>query len=469
MTHASDNPKHIPVSLTADTSRLSPGDRQALPHLIRAVEGINPIYLRQMNQDFKATGGIFDKSRGNNFYPSDLTRGEFDAYLERHPKQRERLLSPFTNVSKWGKGFRAIPYSEAYQKEITALVAHLETAAEFVEHDAFRQFLRGRIMAFLTDGYLRSDKEWVQCVGSPIELILGPFEIYEDSLYGIKRDFEGTLGIVLPNEQRMVEQYERLAIEFDAFLGGKYGYTPFYTTTRMTVIDEIVTSGGTLYGFMAMAANLPDDEEIRKTVGSKKTFMRNAIEAKFRIITAPIAERVMDCTLDPKTFFQFIVGHELSHGLRFRFAGTEFGPLASPLEEAKADVFGVLFMCFRADRRLITWEAAENAAIVCIADGLREIRFNLGEAHAVGSLIKYQWLHTMGVLSFEGTKIALQRNNLIEGFKTLGDELYKLTQSRSRVAAESFVERWGAVPDQLKSIVSSLEDLPVDIDPIFPV
>lgn len=470
MTHASGNPKHIPVYLQADISKLPHADQGALRHLVSAVRAINPIYLEQMKQNFAKTNDIFDPSRGNNFYPEAFTRKELDAYLEEHPYRREALMSPFTVVARYGDALMAIPYSEMYRKKIKEVARALEAAANLVTHETFRNFLHGRANAFRTDSYIESDREWVQCVGSPLELIIGPFETYEDSILGVKRDFEATLGVVLPDEQEKIERYQELALAFDDFLGKKYGYTPFYTTTRMTVIDEVVTGGSTLYGFIAMAANLPDDEEIRRTVGSKKTFMRNVIEAKFQILTSPIAQKVlMETALDPKTFLQFIIGHELSHGLRFRFEGVHFGPLASPLEEAKADVFGVLFLYFLAQRGIVAREIAENAAIICIADGLREIRFNLKEAHAVGSLIKYRWLKDKGAIRFDGEKIFADRSILFEAFSTLGDELYKLTQTRNPKMAESFLQEWGAYFNQLTTILRSIEDLPVDIDPIFSI
>ncbi len=51
---------------------------------------------------------------GAGFYPADLTREEFDAYLAANPEQREALTSPYTVVERRGDGFVAVPYSQAY-------------------------------------------------------------------------------------------------------------------------------------------------------------------------------------------------------------------------------------------------------------------------------------------------------------------------------------------------------------------
>lgn len=471
MTHASGNPnKHVPVRISADTSQLAEGDKAALPYLIAAVRGIGPIYLRQMNQNFAATGGIFDRSRGNNFYPAGLLREDILAYIDQHPDQRDALFNPFSVVERRGAALVAIPYAEFYREECEIVARNLEAAATLVTHSGFQNFLLGRARAFRTNSFHENDREWVQCTGTPIELIIGPFESYEDKILGIRRDFEGTLGIVPADEQRKIEQYQDFAIEFDVFLGRKYGYTPFYTPTRMTVVDVIITAGSGLYGFIAMADNLPDDEDIRRDVGSKKTFRRNMIEAKFDVMTAPIAQRTLGIQLDPEVFLQFIIGHELAHGLRFRFAGEQFGPLASPLEELKADVFGVLFLYFLAERGIVSREVAEESAMACIADSIREVRPDLEEAHAVGALIRFNWLRDADALRFEGERIALDRMRLFEAFGKLGNALlYALTQTHSPEAAAKFVGQWATVPEQLWSIVRSLEDLPIDIDPIFEV
>ncbi len=405
MTHASGNQKHVPVRLRVDTNHFSEGDKKALLDLMRAVQLIDPVWTEQMaHQDFAA--------------------------------------------------------------ELETVAVQLEAAAPFVTHSGFRNFLLGRAEAFRTNSYHASDIEWVQYRGAPFELIIGPFEP-SDKLGGAK-EFEGTLGIVLPDYQKRVRQYEKFAIEFEVELGRRYDFDPRYTSTPITAVDVIVLAGGAM-SFIAMASKLPNDEDIRARVGSKTTLFRNIIEAKFRKITFPIAQRVLGVELNPETFVQYVLGHELSHGFAFRFQRERFGPLAASLEEAKADVFGVLFLYFLAERGIISRETAEEAAMACIADSMREVRVNLEEAHAVGALMRFNWLREAGALRFEGNRIALERSLLRGAFETLGDRLYALTQTPSPEAAAKFVGQRATVSDPLRFIVGFLEELPVDIVPKFEV
>ena len=107
--------------------------------------------------------------------------------------------------------------------------------------------------------------------------------------------------------------------------------------------------------------------------------------------------------------------------------------------------------------------------MACIADSMREVRVNLEEAHAVGALMRFNWLREAGALRFEGNRIALERSLLRGAFETLGDRLYALTQTPSPEAAAKFVGQRATVSDPLRFIVGFLEELPVDIVPKFEV
>ena len=395
----------MPVSLVVDISHLDPGDLRAFPHLVDAVKRITPVWAKQ------------------------------------------QIRQDFTN-------------------ELLAVAEKLEAASQFVTRPDFRDFLRGRAAAFRTNSFHDSDMEWVRCVGTPIELIIGPFEESE-KLDGAK-EFEGTLGVVLPRQQAVVARYARLARSFESELAQNYGFTARHTATPITIMDVVVVGGGAL-GYTAMASKLPNDEDIRATLGSKTTLMANYIRAKFEKITRLLALRVLGVELNPEMFLQLIIGHELSHGMAFRFQREHFGHLAYSLEELKAEVFGVLFMYFLANHRILMWEDAQNAAAACIADSLREIRVDPEEMHAEGALMRCNWALRIGALRFERRQIGLDSDRLTDAFRTLGEKLYVLSQTRSLEAAKSFVEEWGGAPRGLRSIVESVEGLPVDIDPIFQV
>lgn len=450
MTQASGKPERyiLPVPIGADTRGLSPNDQEVLGHLIKAV---------------KSMGKVSDKQRGTNLYPANLTKEEFGAYLSLHPEKEEWLLNPFAVIQWRGKALVPVPYSQVYRRELLEVVAHLTAAADLVTHEAFQRFLRGKIMACLTNDYPRSDREWIQCLGAPFELILGPYESDADSFWGVKRFFEGTVGIVRQDMQQMLDAYQNRAVEFNAFLGKRYGYSLLTKRAPITMIDEVLAVGDPI---VTMGSNLPNDQDIREEVGSKRTLFSNIIVAQYQSLVAPILQHAIEgydtAVLNLEAYVRFIQAHEVCHGgVAFRFQAANFKPHSFGLEEGKADVFGVLFLADQAD--------AEKYAVLCIADAIREIRRDGEEAHGQGSIIKLSWLLETGAIRIEHGKIVVARERLIDAFWELGNALYELSQTRSSDRAREFIDRWGSMPAELATVIGSMPRIPVNIGPVFAV
>lgn len=471
MAHATGNSqKHIPVRLTADLSHLSANDREVLFLLAEAVSRVNPIYLHQMNQDLEKTG-VFDKEKNNNYYPEGTSVKEVEEYLGKFPLERNALLSPFTVVEKGPGGFIAIPYSEYYQESLRFISAFLEEAAELTENVSFKTFLLSKAEAFRSNRYRQSDIDWVLVSGAPLELTIGPYECYEDNLFGVKRDIEAMLGVVLQKETAEAQLYQGQVLNFDAHLGQRYGYTPLTTLTPMIVMDEVLAGGHPLYGYVPMAYNLPNEPDIHQEVGSKKVFVRNVMRAKAELITMRIAERVLDpglfALLEPSIFMKHTIGHESSHGLSFKFEAENFLTLGSPLEEGKADLFGMSFLYYLAGKGIVSMQVAKLAVIGNLTDSLRQFRFGVEEAHAIGSLIQYNWFLHSGAMKFGGNGLEFEPELFEQTIESLGDALYALSQTRDVGIAQTFVDTWGRVPDEVREMIGRFDDIPVDIDPVF--
>lgn len=477
MAHATGKPKeHVRVPLTADVAHLTETDKKILHLLVETIPLINKVYLDQRRQNFYQTKGVFDKRRSANFYPTDAStdevRKQIDAYLMSYPAERKMLLSPFTNVIRYGNGFRAVPYSSEYRREFVQIGTLLRKAARLAKaYPKFKKFLQSKARAFLINSYTNSDIDWISANDSPFELVIGPYESYEDKLYGVKRDVEGVLSIARSEETRQAELFQGEILNFDAHLGKRYGYTTETTLTPMIVADMVAAGGGPIYEYVPMACNLPNDPEILARVGSKKVFYLNVIRAKMERITSWVATAVLerelrDC-IEPSIFFLFVLGHESAHGLSFRFTGNDFGPSGALLEEAKADIFGLLFLYYLADRGVLTKEMAQTAVLSHLTDGLRQLRFGLGEAHAAGTLLQYNHFFESEALRIKGTKFLFAQERFRETLEELGDKFYALSQTKNPEKIEEFINARKEVPTELRTLINSLEGIPVDIDPIF--
>ncbi|MEO6579558.1 MAG: hypothetical protein ABIN83_00215, partial [Sphingomicrobium sp.] len=171
------------VNVAGDTSFLSAEDKQVVNLLIQAADLMSPIYLRQAaanNPDvrakieasgdkkllakFDANMGPWDgfegdkpffgnaaKPAGAGFYPADLSKEQFDAYLAAHPGEKGALTDPYTVVQRQGDQLVAVPYHEAYKEWLEPAAKLMEQAAAITTNPSLKKFLTLRAAAFRTD------------------------------------------------------------------------------------------------------------------------------------------------------------------------------------------------------------------------------------------------------------------------------------------------------------------------------
>lgn len=467
------NAGHIPVPVTADISLLSECDRQVMDLLIQAAKLVDRIYLEQSGQCDLPEDAPFDGTKPKHFYPATATVADIEAYLAEHPDERAAILSPFSTVeSDVSGGFYSVAYAMRYRAEMEHISALLLQAAALVDEPTFKHFLTLRASAFLTNEYRESDIAWIHANSGPFEFTVGPYESYADKLFGVKRTFESILGVVLTPETAVARSFQEHVSAFDAFLGRRYGYTAATTLTPMVVIDEVYATGEAIYDYVPMAYNLPNDRDIHAEVGSKKVFIRNVMAAKFEHISRVIAMRTVSqgdvAQFDFDTYLRFVIGHESAHGLSFHFDGAVFGPEASSIEEGKADIFGVWFLYYLADIGVLDEEVATVAVMEHVSDGLRQIRFGVEEAHAVGTIVQLNWFLCEQAVMLTEDGFVFDSSRFRDAITSLGDKLYELAKSEDQATLEAFVREWGRqVPGAVVQLLPTLADIPVDIDPIF--
>jgi hypothetical protein len=167
---------------------------------------------------------------GKNVYPVDLTREEFDAYVEAHSGQAASLLAeravvrrataeniaadlatleeyPAVDALHGGlrtslealvandSGLYAVPYALAYAPRLDAAKKHLDAAATILEFDApdFAAYLQNRGRDLLSGDYESGDASWVSAEFRNLNLQFGSYETYNDSLLGVKAFYSASL------------------------------------------------------------------------------------------------------------------------------------------------------------------------------------------------------------------------------------------------------------------------------------
>ena len=382
--------KFSPTEIPADLSSLSAEDRKTLALAVRASRQLDEVFLRQVwsgNPDLAAkiadwkegakgaardyfwvNFGPWDRLEdmepflgnvqhplGGGFYPDDMSRDELNAYLAAHPEQKEAITSTVTVVRRSGDGLTAVPYSEAYGEWLKPAADLLRQAAAATGNESLKTFLNLRADAFASDDYYASDLAWMD-VDAPVEVTIGPYETYEDELFGYKASFESFVTVALPKESAALAGFksELPWLERNLPIPDQYKNLNRGTDSPIRVVDLVATAGEASSGVQTLAYNLPNDERVREAKGSKKVLLHNVMRAKYDKILVPIAQRVLTADQVDKVsfdaYFEEVLHHELGHGLgpgkivvdgRPTEVRLELKDLYSTIEEAKADVMGV--------------------------------------------------------------------------------------------------------------------------------
>ncbi len=506
--------RFTPRELGFDAEALSPATRRALPHLVAAMRGMDELYHRQLGAEVPAlmreraggddllaralrhfngpwdtldghapfVEGVGAPLPGKALYPADLGREELEAWIAAHPDDRAALLDPTTVVRREGDRLVAVPYAEVYRDELERVAAELRAAADLVDHAGLAEFLRGRAAALLGEKPLaESDADWVRLTDAPLEVVIGPFEVYADGLMGIKAFYEGMLLAVDHEAGARLRTIEANLADLATLVplpaGSKGALGEGARIAPMVIADEVIATGDGFAGILASAFNLPNDPAVRSEVGWKQVMIRNVMRAKFEACTAPIAGRVLrpeqagDLSFD--AYFYFVLLHEVSHSLgpMYRADGRSTneacGRHYSALEEAKADTGALVLLLARNGRHGIPALDPARIGASYLAGIYRSARFGLHEAHGQANVIQYAWFRRHGAFTGEG-RLAVDAERLREAAAGLLDRLCTLQAAGSPDEIEAFLADYGAPPDDLVTAIRALDDLPIDIAPIFP-
>jgi hypothetical protein len=508
-----------------DRSLLNENERQVVARLIEASKWIDEIYWLQVSernfeyrgllelqarngtaldkagyQYFLANKGRWDrlaedepfvepfgteghKPPGAAFYPEDLTKEEFERYLAAHPEQKDALQGLFTIIRRKGSELEAIPYSRYYADYITRISRSLKEAAALTLNESMRNYLTKLAAAVMADNYRESDIAWMDLNG-PLEVVIGPYEVYEDALFNYKAAFESFINVVdRPETEKLSVYASHLpAMEQNLPIPDQYKNPNRGTESPIRVVQEIYTAGDARRGVQTAAFNLPNDEYVREVKGSKKVLLKNVMDAKYRMSGAPIANRVLTPSqrnlLNFDAYFNFVLFHELSHGLgpgmiqqpngervdvRFLLKDTY-----STVEECKADVLGVWNILYAMDKKLLTSFNEQQLYATYAGLHFRSMRFGLDEAHGRGTAIQWNWLRERGAIvpQADGT-FSVDVPKMREGIQALATELLTLQALGDYERARRLLAKYGVSTPEIESVNARLKDIPVDITPVF--
>ncbi|MCF8413924.1 MAG: peptidase [Melioribacteraceae bacterium] len=426
------------------------------------------------------------KPKGANYYPADLTKEEFENWLKEHPEDEAVFTSEFTVIERDGDKLVAVPYSQRYEAELIRASDLLKEAAKFADNPTLKKYLQTRAYAFLSNDYYESDMAWMDLKDHTIEVIIGPYEVYEDEMFNYKAAFESFLTIVDPEESKKVKIFANYLDEMESNLPIPDEHKNFDrgSESPIVVVQEVFSAGDTKAGVQTLAFNLPNDERVRKAKGSKKVMLKNIHEAKFEKLMKPIAEIVMDesqlSNVTFEGFFNHTLMHEMSHGVGPGFISKngaktevkkELKETYSTMEECKADILGMWNNLLMIEKGIYPAEFENEMWHTFLAGVFRSIRFGISEAHGGGNAIIYNYMLQNGAYEYNETtqKVKVNHEKAEEVLKKLATEVLMIQALGDYDAAKKMITDYAVYSPSMRTLVDKLADLPVDIKPNFEI
>lgn len=521
--------RFAPTELHVETAHLSRGDRQALAHLIEAARVMDDIFLEQMwdrnhavhaklRQDTSELGrarahyfwinkgpwSALDewkaflpgvparKPLGANFYPADMAREEFESWAQKLPEAERRQATGYFTTLRRGPGgaLRAVPYSEEYRARLEQAASLLRQAAKATDNATLRRFLELRATAFLGDDYYESDVAWME-LDSPLDATIGPYETYEDELFGYKAAFQAYISVRDPEETAKLGVFSRhlQEIENNLPIPKEHRNPKIGAAAPIWVVNLMYSSGHGNQGVQTAAYVLPNDERVVRERGSKRVMLKNVQEAKFEKTLLPISQRALtpgaakDVSFG--AFFTHILMHELVHSLgpvditvdgRKTTPRQELKELYSPLEEAKADVAGIFALQYLMDNRKRLGlektlaagpEAERRMYTTYLASAFRTLRFGLTGAHGRGKAVQLNYLMDKGgvVVNDDGT-FAVDFERIKPAIRGLAHDLLMVQARGDYDGAQKMLEQ-AVLRPPVAAAIERMRDIPTDIEPVF--
>jgi hypothetical protein len=516
--------RFAPTVLTANTMRLSANDHKALSKIIEAAKLMDPLFLRQvwsgneallkrLEADktpvglqrlhyFRINNGPWSRLDNNepfiegvprekppqaNFYPDDITKEEFNSWLNGLPgPEKEKATGYFYTIPRnSSRKLMSVPYSEEYREFLEPAAKLLREASGLTTNRTLKDFLSKRADAFASNDYYASDVAWMD-LNSPIDVTIGPYETYEDELFGYKAAFEAYVTLTDAVESAKLNKFSQhlQELENNLPLEARYRNPKLGASSPMRVVNEVFASGEGNSGVQTAAFNLPNDERVVKEKGSARIMLKNVQDAKFNKVLIPISREVLapaqQRVIAFDAFFTHILMHELMHGLGPHNITVNGQPttvrlqlkeLYSSIEEAKADVTGLWALQYLIDKGVIDKQMERTLYTTYLASMFRSVRFGLTESHARGVAMQFNYFTDEGAIKFDEAtnKFSIDNAKIKDAVRKITHDLLTLEAEGSYATAKAMLDKYSLIRPPMKGALDRLSNVPVDIEPIFPL
>lgn len=418
--------------------------------------------------------GYGPKPEGAGFYPTDMTKEEFEAW------ENPDKTSQYTLVCRDEQGnLQTVWYHDAFANKINKAADLLKKASTLAADKEFAEYLELRAQALLTDDYYYSDMAWMDVRNNNVDFVVGPIENYTDGLFGYKAAHESFILIKDQEWTKKLSRYVALLPELQTKLPveDKYKQEKPGSDADLAAYDVVYYGGDCNMASKTIAINLPNDERVQLQKGTRKLQLKNAMAAKFDKIVVPISnvlvapEARQNVKFD--AFFANVMFHEVAHGLGIKNtldgSGTVRHALKeqySAIEEAKADILGLFLVTKLSEMGEYTNTTMEENYTTFMAGIFRSVRFGAASAHGKANMIEFNYLAKEGAFTRDANglyNIDFQKMKL--AVEKLGGAILKAQGDGDYEFVKNWIATDGVIKPELQADLDKLagSGIPKDI------
>lgn len=396
-----------------DLSGDSPAERAFVHHMLNVATLMDALYDKQTGAQAVATQvtdtlsqSLFRRNRGPkcaapgtdrdpactaiagltkapvDVYPAELQKSDdFCKQLEAR-KDAEALLTPFTAVRTKDNTLVAVPYSEAYAAQMGAIASELEAAASALKdakEPALIAYLTTAAKAFRDNNWQPADEAWAKMNvdNSKWYVRVAPDEVYWEPC-ARKAGFHLSFARINQGSRQWQEKLVPVQQEMENAIAAKAGkpYRPHKVAFHLPdFIDIVVNAGDDRDALGAtIGQSLPNWGPVANEGRGRTVAMSNlykdpdSLEARrqqaMSLLDAAAAAKYANAT-EPGLLSTIL--HEATHNLgpahEYKVNGKTDdaafgGPMASVMEELKAQTGALFYVEFLRSRSIITDDLA---------------------------------------------------------------------------------------------------------------
>lgn len=463
--------------------------------------GQGPKCEAPLTQNDADCSAIPDLAKGklSGLYPAEMLSQP--KFCEALSKKDKALVDPFTVVMAGGDAgkdtLRAVPYHEAYPEETKAIAGQLRAAANALgeKEPALKTYLLAAAQAFTDDKWWPADEAWAKmdAKNSRFYLRIGPDEVYAEPC-STKALFHVSFGLINKGSLEWQAKLDPLKNEMEKALAELAGapYKAREVSFKLPdFVDIALNAGDSRNPFGAtIGQSLPNFGPVANEGRGRTVAMTNfyqdadSIQSLKNQASSMLCKDAMESYTDsPAPQLMSTVLHEAAHNLgpahQYKVNGkidrdAFGGPLASTLEELKAQTAALFFTDWLVEKKEITKKDADLAHVRDVVWGLGHVSRGMYDEdkhpknYSQLAAIEIGWLMKDGAITWKAEETAangkdkgcmsLALDKFPASIKTLMTRVAQIKGKGDKASAEQLIKDYVDVTGDNKKFQDTVSE-----------